>query len=65
MLVSTRHSLFGYPADLAARFVLHDEELGKGGNAVVRRVTCKLTGEQYACKSITKVRALSISHSQV
>ena len=54
VLLSRQHSLFGYPADLTARFEL-DDELGKGGNAVVRRAHCKLTGKDYACKSIAKV----------
>ena len=56
VLASQHHSLFGYPADLQTRFDMSAGELGQGGNAVVRRVKCNLTGCEYACKSIKKVR---------
>jgi calcium-dependent protein kinase len=45
---------FGYPRTLQQRFEV-SQPLGKGGNATVYLVECRITGKQYACKSLPKV----------
>ena len=44
---------FGYDTDIEAKYEW-GEQIGKGGNGVVRVVTDRASGEQYACKSISK-----------
>lgn len=53
-LDSTPTADFGYPRNLVDRFEVA-EQLGKGGNGVVRVVKDRATGVEFACKSIPKV----------
>ncbi|GIL78391.1 hypothetical protein Vretimale_7737 [Volvox reticuliferus] len=43
-----------YKTDMEEKYIF-GRELGKGGNGVVRVVTNRETGEEFACKSILKV----------
>ena len=44
---------WGYLKDLDARFVL-GRTLGRGGSGLVRVVRERMSGEEYACKTIRK-----------
>jgi calcium-dependent protein kinase len=54
---ASQHALdwvdLGYARDIDAKYDW-GKELGKGGNAVVREVISKETGDVFACKSIAK-----------
>ena len=54
VLQSSSHSLFGFPASLESKY-LREEEIGRGGNAVIYRVKCLETGKHFACKTLRKV----------
>jgi serine/threonine protein kinase len=46
--------VLGYDRNIDEKYTW-GQELGKGGNGVVRVVRDRATGEEYACKSIAKV----------
>ena len=45
----------GFPTDMSDKYESVGQELGKGGNGVVRVVRSITSGTQFACKSIPKV----------